>query len=102
MRRNAPEVWVEVIGTIEVLTQKALLLNGEDEDGEMIQEWVPRSQCRNGSGISANDKKVVMKEWIAKDKGFAYTEVAEDGKKELTGRLNFGSYDCRDDDEIPF
>lgn len=44
-------------------TKKALLVRYVDGDGVLHEVWIPRSQCRDGEELRAEDFDVEVAEW---------------------------------------
>lgn len=112
MRRNAPDVYVKCYGNIKensngrVETDRAILFIGEDEDGDEVEAWIPKSQIKSyiPGKTNLNVNGIICKEWIAKDKDLAY--FPEDYEPQaLTGKPNLNGNDSGfggPDDDIPF
>lgn len=57
--------------TVKRVTEKALLVSFTNDEGKVIEEWIPKSQVKETDCLADGDEGyVTMTSWIAKQKGF--------------------------------
>jgi hypothetical protein len=81
MSDSPPPVRRVILPVLEVsgATDKAVLLTFEDDDGNLMQRWVPRSVIADGDDLTGGDMdiSVSLSRWWANDNGLDYLEEVE-------------------------